>query len=310
MTRQFTDYDAATVRKPKPLLIGITGPSASGKTYSALRLASGVQKVTGGDIYFIDTEADRALHYQDRFKFRHVPFAPPHSPEAYSEAIAYALSKGAKVVIVDSMTHEHNGEGGVLDQIEEFMEAHQHNESYKWTAQIKPKGQRRRLNREIVGHGASAVFIFLYRADDKTKPVQGGKPIHVGWQAETTSKLPYEMTIRFLLEPGADGHPSLNPDTEFEKMSIKLPEQFRGWFKPGLQLNEDLGEKLARWSVGEEAKPVDANRDAVASEIKRLKWKRDDAKAFFRANYSVDTFGELTPEQQAASVVELRKVPT
>jgi adenylylsulfate kinase-like enzyme len=68
--RKFTANDAK--REHVPLLIGLTGPSGGGKTFSALRLATGIQQVTGGDIYFIDTESRRALHYADQFKFKHV----------------------------------------------------------------------------------------------------------------------------------------------------------------------------------------------------------------------------------------------
>ena len=39
------------IREAVPLLVGLTGASGCGKTFSALRLASGIQSVTGGDIY-------------------------------------------------------------------------------------------------------------------------------------------------------------------------------------------------------------------------------------------------------------------
>lgn len=319
--RVFADYDAAAVTVAKPLLVDLTGPSFSGKTWSALRLATGMQRVLGGDIGFADTENNRAIQYKDFFKFRHVPFVPPYSPEAYEQLIDYMVSRRFTVNIIDSMSHEHSGEGGVLDQIEEFMndryeraikkglsewDAEKEAEKGKWTAQIKPKGQRKRLNRKIVSLGASAAFIFCYRANDVTRPREGGRPDHIGWTAETTSKLPYEMTVRFLLKPGSDGHPNLTPETDSEKMSVKLPEQFRGWFKPGLQLNEELGERLARWSVGEAA-PV--NHEAtIRAEVKRLKWGGSEAVAFLRANFSKDTIAELTGEEQAKAVAELRKV--
>jgi hypothetical protein len=145
----------------------------------------------------------------------------------------------------------------------------------------------------------------LYRADDKSKPGAGGKAIHVGWQAETTSKLPYEMTIRFLLEPGADGRPSLNPDTEFERMSVKLPEMFRGWFKPGLQLDEDLGEKLARWSVDRAPSATEAK---IRDRIKVLKWAGAEVVAFLRANWSKEKLAELTAEEQADALAKLEKM--
>mgnify|MGYP003345991438 CR=1 FL=1 len=39
-----------------PLLIGIMSPSGGGKTFSALRLATGMRRVYGGDIYGIDPQ--------------------------------------------------------------------------------------------------------------------------------------------------------------------------------------------------------------------------------------------------------------
>jgi hypothetical protein len=270
-SRVFEDYEAATATKPMPLIVGITSPSGGGKTFSALALAEGMRRITGGEVFGIDTESDRMLHYKTRFNFRHVPFAPPHSPADYEKAVDYCLGRGAKVVIVDSMTHEHSGEGGVLDMTEEFLQRkagddYDRREKLKWTAQIEPKAQRRRLNLRVVG--AKACFILCYRAQDKTKPVAGGKPVHLGWQAETTSPLPYEMTVRFLLPPGSDGHPNLTPDTEFERLSIKNPVQFREWFQPGFQLTADVGERLARWAAGGSSEGIDdVERKALLDEV-------------------------------------------
>lgn len=263
--REFKDFDAATINAAKPLLVGITSPSGGGKTFSALTLATGMQKVVGGEIFVIDTESDRALHYRDMFRFRHVPFPPPHGAQHYEQAIDYCVGRGAKIIIVDSMSHEHMGEGGHLDQSEAFLDQKagddwNKRERFLSTSWIIPAGHRKRLNRKIIDIGAKAIFIFCYRAEDKTKPPPKGSAekgmIHVGWTATTTSQLPYEMTVRFLLPPGSDGHPNLKPDTEFEKLSIKLPCQFRDWFKPGFQLTEEVGEKLAKWSVGEGTAPA------------------------------------------------------
>jgi hypothetical protein len=113
-TRVFEDHEAK--RGAVPLLVGLVGPSSGGKTFSALRLATGIQRVTGGDIFVIDTESRRSLHYADQFKFRHVPFPAPFGPLDYLAAIEYCVKRGAKVVIVDSMSHEHEGPGGVLEQ--------------------------------------------------------------------------------------------------------------------------------------------------------------------------------------------------
>src|SRR5215471_21060867 len=109
MNRVFVAKPA--VRESVPLLIGLMGPSGSGKTFSALRLATGIQKVTGGDIYGIDTEARRMLHYADRFKFKHIQFDAPFGSLDYLACIQQCVRDGAKVIIVDSMSHEHESVG-------------------------------------------------------------------------------------------------------------------------------------------------------------------------------------------------------
>ena len=78
------------VREQVPVMVGLMGASGSGKTYSAIRLATGIQRVTGGDICVIDTESRRALHYADDFKFLHMQFDAPFGPLRYLEAIKAA----------------------------------------------------------------------------------------------------------------------------------------------------------------------------------------------------------------------------
>src|ERR1700749_2602141 len=110
--RTFEDHEAT--RQKVPLLVGLMGPSGSGKTFSALRLATGIQQVSGGDIYFIDTEARRALPSADQFKFRHLEFNAPFGSLDYLAAIEHCVKAGAKVIVIDSMSHEHIGPGGYL----------------------------------------------------------------------------------------------------------------------------------------------------------------------------------------------------
>lgn len=272
--RKFTDYDPAEgVLKVMPLLISITAPSFGGKSYSAGRLAVGIQRVVGGQIYWIDTENDRALELHKRyggpFEFRHVPFHHPKSPQEYEQALKFCLAKpDCGVIIIDNMSAEHVA---LLDMMEEYFtrkgisDNWEKREKATMAAQVIPKAHRKHFN-EVAAFGAmrpdgrKVPIIFLYRAVDKTKPSTkietdaSGKTykkmeiVHVGWQAETTSPLPALMTARFLLPPASDGHPNLNPDTEFEKLVVKNPQQFRGWFAPGFQLTEEVGERMARWA--------------------------------------------------------------
>jgi hypothetical protein len=252
MSRTFTDEPAK--RGHVPLLVGIVGPSSSGKTFSALRLATGIQRVVGGQIFGIDTEHKRMTHYSDKFAFRHVDFEPPFGPLDYLDAIQHCVKQGAKIIVVDSMTHEHNGIGGVTDQSEQWLDKqcgndYQKRQRMQMLSWVNPKQERKKLNSAIVQLGINAIF--CYRAADKIKPVSGKEPIKLGWTPETTSTLHYDMVQRFLLTPGCDGVPSFLPEMDAEKQMVKNPAQFRDWFKPGVQLSEEIGERMARWAAGD-----------------------------------------------------------
>jgi energy-coupling factor transporter ATP-binding protein EcfA2 len=251
MTRSFEDRPAT--REKTPLLLGLVGPSASGKTYSALRLATGIQRVSGGEIFMIDTEARRGLHYADKFKFRHIAFGAPFSPLDYLEAIEHCTKKGAGVIVVDSMSHEHEGPGGVLEMHEKELDKLAGNDWEKrkkvtFLAWAKPKQQRRRLINSILQMPTH--FIFCFRAKPKLKIVKGADPEQLGFMPIAGEEFVYEMVMKCLLLPGANGVPTLQSEQEGEKMMIKIPEQFRQMFAQPKQLSEDIGQQLAEWAAG------------------------------------------------------------
>lgn len=263
-TRTFDDYEAK--RSRVPLMIGLVGPSGGGKTMSALRLASGIQRVTGGDIYCVDTEARRALHYADRFKFRHVPFSAPFGPLDYLAAVEYCAKKGAKVVIVDSGSHEHEGPGGVLEmhqaEVDRLCKGDDTRaEKFKMLAWSKPKQERRRMINSILQLPVSSIFCF--RAKEKLKIERGKDPTKLGFMAIAGEEFIYEMTLNCLLLPNANGVPTWHSDEIGERMQIKLPEQFRTIFAEDRPLSEDVGESLARWAEGGAVAPFDTIVTAI-----------------------------------------------
>lgn len=255
-----------------PLLLGVAGPTGSGKTFSALRMATGMQRVTGGEIALIDTEARRGTAYRKFFQFRHVDFPPPFGPLRYIKAIDFCLNKGVKNIIVDSMTHEHSGPGGVMEQINDYLDKkcgddYGARERMNMLAHKQPKADRKELNNFIIQAGRGGVnFIFCYRADEKVKPVKGEGIVNMGMTPETTSKLVYEMMALFLLTSACDGRPNLKPSTNLERMLTKLPLQFRELLVAGEPLSEDLGQKLAEWAKGTPAeKPARPTDELVAA---------------------------------------------
>lgn len=246
--------DKPAVRERVPLLIGIMGPSGGGKTFSALRLATGIQQVSGGDIHVIDTEARRALHYADRFKFRHVPFGAPFSPLDYLAAIEHCVARGAGTIVVDSTSHEHEGQGGVLEMHEAEMLRMARGDRgkvdrYKMLAWARPKQERRRLINTVLQIPCN--FIFCFRAKTKLRIKKGEDPTPMGFMPIAGDEFVYEMGINFLLLPGAKGVPTWQTDELGERQMIKLPEWALSMFGEGERpLDEKAGAALAQWSAG------------------------------------------------------------
>lgn len=265
MTKR-TFQDTKAVRSAVPLLVGLSGCSGSGKTLSALRIASGIQRVTDGEIFVIDTEARRAAHYADDFDFRHVEFKAPFGPLDYLAAIEHCVSRGAKVIVIDSMSHEHEGPGGVLEMHAEEVE--KRGDKVKMLAWVKPKQERRRLLNTVVQLGVSLVLCF--RAKEKIRPVMGKDPIQLGWMPIAGEEFVYEMTVSILLPPAGRGVPDWNPANVGEKMMLKIPRQFSWLMEQRGPLDEDAGERMAMWAAGD----TDGD-DELLAEIRAAASKED-----------------------------------
>jgi hypothetical protein len=270
MTRTFETKPAT--RDQVPLLIGITSPSGAGKTFSALRLATGIQSVVGGEIAVLDTETRRALHYADRFKFLHTEFAAPFGPLDYLAGIEHCYKQGARTIICDSSSHEHEGPGGVLEMHESEAQrmAKEWNcsvEKVKLGAWAKPKQDRRRLINTMLQIPCN--FILCFRAKQKLKIEKGKDPVSLGWMPIAGDEWVYEMTMNALLYPNAGGVPTWEPSEPGEQQMIKLPEQFKPMLleqNRGKPLSEEIGQALAVWAAGDSAAASDSDAaQAIAS---------------------------------------------
>lgn len=101
-------------RKQAVIKMGLQGPSGSGKTYSALLLAYGLVK-DWDRIAVIDSENHSADLYSHLGDYSVVTIGPPFSPAKYIEAISLCEAAGMEVIIIDSISHEWDGAGGILD---------------------------------------------------------------------------------------------------------------------------------------------------------------------------------------------------
>lgn len=258
------------IRENVSLLIGLAGGTGSGKTYTALRLASGIC----GDKPFalIDTEAGRAKHYADQFKFDHGDLPPPFRPDAYTEAILAADKAGYPVIVVDSMSHIWAGDGGVLDWQEEELDRMagqdwKKRETCKMAAWIKPKMSHKHMVQKLLQ--VRAHLILCFRAEPKIEMIkQDGKMVIVpkqsltgldGWIPVCEKNLPFELTVSFLLMADKPGIPC----------PIKLQEQHRKLFPLDKPITEESGKLIAQWASGS-TKPAPLPEHAVTEQSRAV----------------------------------------
>jgi nucleoside-triphosphatase THEP1 len=101
------------VKSQAKLRMALCGPAGAGKTFTALQLAAHL----GEKVAVIDTEHGSASKYADRFAFD-VCELNNFNPNNYIAAIKDAEAAGYNVIVIDSMSHAWNGEGGVRDVVD------------------------------------------------------------------------------------------------------------------------------------------------------------------------------------------------
>lgn len=243
-------------RKGVHTILGLMGGTGSGKTWSALELATGLAQ--GKPFAFIDTEAGRALHYADHFDFQHGDLSPPFTPLSYQEAILAAEKAGFPVVVVDSFSHEHAGDGGILDmhdaEIQRLTEGDwQKVNRFKMLAWVKPKAQHKRMVSKLLQ--LRVHLILCFRAEPKVKMVtveRETKIIDIGWQPISAKGLDFEMSASFMLR---NEHPGQVTTGQVDQMDptgsvVKLPEPLKEIFTGTHLLSRKHGEAVAKWAEG------------------------------------------------------------
>lgn len=231
--QQFAVEDEAQ-REAVPALVSLWGFSDSGKTYSALRLARGLVGPKG-KIGIIDTENKRAKHYAGKFGgFSHLDLQPPFTPQRYTAAFDTLVARGVNCVIVDSMSHVWEGEGGVLEQADNNTT----NGLGKWKG---PKTAYIRMVNKLLRSPVHAIFCL--RAKDKYVQIGQGKKAEIqflGQEPICGKRFVYEMTVNAHMESG----------TRVPLSPVKIPDGMVAAIKPGEFITEAMGAEVAGWLAG------------------------------------------------------------
>lgn len=232
-------------REAAPITAAIIGASGSGKTYSALLFARGLVG-KDGKIVVIDTEGKRALIYADDAEvggFYHVDLGVPYSSDRYKQAVMAAVMADADAVIIDSASHEHEGEGGMIDfadKEELRMSKRRDRSRSKW---IAPKTAHNRFVRYAISCPVHVIFCIREKSvADMSEDAKKKKPEDKVLNLPVCEKnLKYEMTLSIRLEP------------ETHKATfIKVPKPFEAYISDGEVLTVEHGKKLLQVAnVGE-----------------------------------------------------------
>lgn len=251
---------------PKLGYVGLKGaafaPTGGGKTLSMIKLAEGMRMVSNKETFVIDTEISgdtgRAAFYKQHAKFQHVLLPPPHNPLSYVDAIEYCLSKGAGQIIVDSMSHEHEGVGGVLQMHDDVVA--KRGENFNFIAWGPPKKERNVLLRTIQSCPAHLLLCFRakerIKLPDKKAPNEEDRKVQqLGYMPIGAEEIFFEMLFSFLFPPGAEGKPQWDGLERGEKAMVKAPEFLRQMLHGHKgQITVDLGKQLAQWAHGQSTK--------------------------------------------------------
>lgn len=233
-----TDF-APAVRTNTAIVLALAGASGSGKTKSALELAVGL----AGDrpIALIDSEGRRALHYADEYRFLHAEWRPPFTPESLGQMLREAERREYAVAIVDSMSDEHEGEGGLCDMADAEYQKQTGNKNSA-AAWARPKAaHKQHIVRWL--RQARCHVIFCLRADEKVEfQLVNGKTkvVPLGWTPIAEKRLLYDVTTSLLFTPDQPGVPK----------PIKLYDKHKPFFPPDRQVSREAGQALAKWSAG------------------------------------------------------------
>ena len=261
-------FDAQpAVRAEEPFSIGIIGPPGGGKTLSSLILAKGFQSVRGGDIIVGDTEGGRSRKYAEMIPFKLCEIAPPCQSHVFLDFIKQQIPHKPAAIIIDSMSDEHEGEGGYLEWHDEMVPKMGGNE---WAAWARPKAARKRLITGLLH--VKVPLIFTFRAREKTKQNPEAKAardkiVNIGWQPVAPLEIVHTLDLTCILPPRADGVPVWKSDKIGEDFIIKLPNYLRPFITEGAALSEDMGRAFANWARGGQPSPRTATTPPAADRV-------------------------------------------
>jgi len=179
-------------RRAQKLKIAVQGPSGSGKTWGALALAKGLAQ--GGKVALVDSENGSASLYADRFDFDAQDITPPYLTKKYVEQVKEAVEGGYKVCVLDTISHQWDGTGGIL-QRKEATDARGGNHFSNWEPFTKEHNEFRALLLHAPIHIIATMRSKMAYSQEKNGEKSSIKKL--GLQPIQRDGMEYEFTVAF-----------------------------------------------------------------------------------------------------------------
>lgn len=243
-------------REKQKAIIGFIGPSGSGKTVSALRMAYGMmleaypeanEEELWSKIGVADTEHGRSLLYWNEVfgdmrvgDFIHIDFEAPYTTERYNAAVQALKKSGCEVIIIDSLSHNWQGEGGII-------ETHSNMSGNSFQNWGKLSSETTNLVKTLTRNDVHILCTLRTKTEYALEENDKGKmaPKKIGTKPVQKDELEYEFMINFNV--------NIDHVAETSKDNTRL---FEG---QAFTIDQEMGKKLFRWlELGVDVKAEEA----------------------------------------------------
>lgn len=227
--------------------IALMGASGSGKSFSALRLATGMkselEEITGEKWRIIvgNTEKARGVYYANEFEYAIQNLEPPFEPELFVSFMEYVEKLTNTILILDSSSHEWEGKGGCLEIHSRLGGRYQ-----DW-AKVTPRHDKfintlAGLEIPVIATMRGKDQYVMNESDNSGRKKTVVEKVGVG--AKQREGFEYEFTATFMLDQ------KTNLATQFKDNTHIFDTE------GDVKLTEDHGRKIIRWANNGKDKEV------------------------------------------------------
>jgi len=238
-------------RKQSIIKMAVQGPAGAGKTFSSLLIAKGLIG-NWNQIAVIDTENNSSHLYSHLGDFNVLGLSEPFTPERYIEALNHCEKVGMKAIIIDSISQEWEGTGGII-------ETHGNMAGNSFTNWNKVTPRHNAFVQRML-QSPCHIIATIRSKQDYVLSDKNGKmvPEKVGLKGVTRDGMDYEFTVVLELDIKHQATASKDRTGLFSGL-------------PPFQITEIIGAKVRTWCMGEDLLKQVEEKISNASSIQELR---------------------------------------